>query len=73
MLEFGERSDLPLRIGAANTLSEATNVVAPLVGGLLASLYSFPAVFACAIGFKVLNALLVLFWLREPRTAAISR
>jgi hypothetical protein len=35
--------------------------------------YSFPAVFACAIGFKVLNALLVLFWLREPRTAAISR
>ena len=73
VLEFGERSDLPLRIGAANTLSEATNVVAPLVGGLLASLYSFPAVFACAIGFKVLNALLVLFRLREPRTAPISR
>jgi MFS family permease len=73
VLEFGERSDLPLRIGAANTLSEATNVIAPLIGGLLASLYSFPAVFACAIGFKVLNALLVQFWLREPRTAAISR
>jgi len=73
VLEFGKREDLPLRIGAANSLTEATNVVAPLMGGLLASVYSFPAVFACGIAFKLLAGLLVLLRLREPRTAGISR
>ena len=73
VLEFGKREDLPLRIGAANSLTEATNVVAPLLGGLLASFYSFPAVFALGIAFKLLAGLLVLLRLREPRTAGISR
>jgi MFS family permease len=72
VLEFGKREDLPLRIGAANSLTEASNVIAPLAGGLIATLYSFPAVFACGIAFKLLAALLVLLRLREPRTAAIS-
>jgi len=73
VLEFGKREDLPLRIGAANSLTEATNVIAPLLGGLLASVYSFPAVFACGIAFKLLAGLLVLLRLREPRTAALTR
>lgn len=73
VLEFGRREDLPLRIGAANSLTEATNVVAPLAGGLLATLFSFPAVFACGIAFKLLAGALVLARLREPRTARISR
>lgn len=71
VLEFGKREDLPLRIGAANSLTEATNVIAPLAGGLLATLYSFPAVFACGIAFKLLAGLLVLLRLREPRTAQL--
>ncbi|HTO71000.1 MAG TPA: MFS transporter [Myxococcota bacterium] len=67
VLEFGSREDLPLRIGAANATTEATGVIAPLAGGLLATWWSFGAVFACAIAFKALAALVVQLRLADPR------
>ncbi len=69
VLEFGRREDLPLRIGAANSTTEAMGVLAPLAGGVIATAWSFRAVFACAIAFKLAAALLVQLRLREPRTA----
>jgi MFS family permease len=69
VLEFGRREDLPLRIGAANATTEAMGVVAPLAGGLIATWFSFGAVFACAIAFKLAAALLVQLRLREPRAS----
>jgi MFS family permease len=71
VLEFGKREDLPLRIGAANTTSEAMGVIAPLAGGLIATWVSFQAVFACAIAFKLAAALLVQLRLREPRNSPL--
>jgi MFS family permease len=67
VLEFGKREDLPLRIGAANSTTEAMGVIAPLAGGVIATGYSFRAVFACAIAFKLVAALVVQLRLREPR------
>src|SRR5262245_2066520 len=67
VLEFGRREDLPLRIGAANSTTEAVGVIAPLAGGVIAARYSFAAVFACAIAFKIAAAVLVQLRLREPR------
>ncbi len=67
VLEFGRREDLPLRIGAANSTTEAMGVIAPLAGGVIAARYSFAAVFACAIAFKIAAAVLVQLRLREPR------
>ncbi|MFI5317101.1 MAG: MFS transporter [Myxococcota bacterium] len=72
VLEFGRREDLPLRIGAANSTTEAMGVIAPLAGGLIATWYSFPAVFACAIAFKLAAALLVQLRLLEPRDARVA-
>jgi MFS family permease len=70
VLEFGAREDLPLRIGVLNSATEAMGVVAPLAGGALAALLDFPAVFFCAIAFKLAAALLVALRLREPRGLA---
>jgi hypothetical protein len=44
-------------------------IIAPLAGGVIATAWSFQAVFACAIAFKLAAAALVLLRLREPRTA----
>jgi MFS family permease len=70
VLEFGRREDLPLRIGAANSTTEAMGVIAPLAGGVIAARWSFAAVFAVAIAFKLAAAVVVQLRLREPRTAA---
>jgi MFS family permease len=70
VLEFGRREDLPLRIGAANSTTEAMGVIAPLAGGVIATVWSYQAVFGCAIAFKLAAALLVQLRLEEPRTAA---
>ena len=69
VLEFGKREDLPLRIGASNSTTEAMGVIAPLAGGVIATRWSFAAVFACAIAFKLAAAALVALRLREPRGA----
>jgi MFS family permease len=70
VLEFGAREDLPLRIGVLNSSTEAMGVAAPLAGGALAALSGFPAVFVCAIAFKVVAAGLIWLRLREPRLLA---
>ena len=70
VLEFGAREDLPLRIGVTNSATEAMGVIAPLAGGVLATLLDFPAVFFCAIAFKLAAAALVALKLREPRELA---
>ena len=44
-------------------------VIAPLAGGLIATWFSFSAVFACAIAFKLAAALLVQLRLQEPRAS----
>ncbi len=73
VLEFGRREDLPLRIGAANSTTEAMGVIAPLAGGVIATRYSFAALFALAIAFKLAAAALIQLRLREPREASARR
>jgi MFS family permease len=68
VLEFGNREDLPLRIGLANSSSEAMGVLAPPLGGVLATWVSYPAVFWAAIGFKLVAMWIVIAHLREPRS-----
>jgi MFS family permease len=70
VLEFGSREDLPLRIGVTNSATEAMGVIAPLAGGVLATLLEFPAVFFCAIAFQLAAVAFVALRLREPRELA---
>ena len=73
VLEFGAREDLPLRIGVLNASTEAMGVVAPLAGGVLATLLDFPAVFFCAIAFKLAAAALVVLALGSLHLAGAVR
>lgn len=69
-LEFGARNDLPMRIAVANTVSEIAGTLGPLLGGLLAALLGYHAVFIASIGFLTGGGLLLLLRVPEPRYAA---
>ena len=67
VLEFGSRANLPMRIAVANSASELMNVVGPLLGGLLAAVFSYQAAIGVAVAFKVLAFGVTAFWVDEPR------
>ncbi len=68
ILEFCAPEDRPTYIGLTNTLLAPTLVLAPLFGGWLATLTGgFSLLFLAAAFCAGLGALLLLFWVREPR------
>ena len=67
VLEFGSRRDLPMRIAVATTAAEGVGVVAPLLGGLLRTLFGYGAVFWTGIAFQAAAVGWVLLFVREPR------
>lgn len=68
-LEFGHRNDLPMRIAIANTASELAGTVGPLLGGVLAHVFGYPALFLVSVAFLLAGALMVAIWVPEPRRA----
>jgi MFS family permease len=68
-LEFGRRDDLPMRIALANSASELAGSIGPLLGGVLAAMLGYAAVFHASILFLVLGGAMVLVLVPEPRHA----
>ena len=66
-LEFGDRDNLPVRIAIANTASEVAGTIGPLLGGVLAAMLGFEAVFAASITFLVIGGIVVRIYVPEPR------
>jgi MFS family permease len=66
-LEFGDRDNLPVRIAIANTASEVAGTIGPLLGGLLAALLGYEAVFAASIVFLIVGGTVVRVYVPEPR------
>jgi MFS family permease len=66
-LEFGSRTDLPVRIAIANTASELAGTVGPLLGGALAAIAGYQAVFLVSIIFLVAGGAVVARYVPEPR------
>ena len=66
-LEFGTRHDLPVRIAIANTASELAGTIGPLLGGVLAALAGYQAVFMASILFLVVGGAVVARYVPEPR------
>jgi len=73
VLEFGDREDLPMRIAVANSASELVGALGPMLGGLLAYLWSYYVVFWVAIGFQVLSLLFVVLFVQDPRRVRRTR
>lgn len=70
VLEFGAREGLPVRIAVANATSELAGVVGPLLAGVLATVFSFAAVFWTAIGFQVAALIGIALFVPDPRYAS---
>lgn len=72
-LEFGERTELPVRIAVANSTSEIAGAIGPLLGGLIAALLGYPALFICAVAFLVIGGWQIARFVPDPRFADRSR
>jgi MFS family permease len=72
ILEFCEPADRPTYIGLTNTLLALPVVLAPLVGGFLATLIGFPGLMITATIVAACGTLLLAFWVAEPRHIAIT-
>jgi MFS family permease len=67
VLEFGAREDLPMRIAVANSSSELVGGIGPVLGGVLALIWTYTVVFWVAIAFKLAAVLIVTLLVEEPR------
>jgi MFS family permease len=68
ILEFCTPEDRPTYIGLTNTLL-APGMLAPVLGGWLATWAGYPGLFGIAIAFSLLGGLVLAIWVREPREA----
>lgn len=66
-LEFGDREDLPVRIALTNMASEVAGTIGPLLGGLLATLWNYEAVFITSVVFLTIGGIVVRIYVPEPR------
>jgi len=69
ILEFGDRDDLPMRIGLSTTAEGLTATLGPLIGGKLADAFGYSFVFGTSIGL-LFAALAALALIRDPRGRA---
>jgi MFS family permease len=67
VFEFGHRDDMAMRLALSNTAESAMACVGPLLGGLLAQSFSYPATFGTAIACESIALVLLLTLVREPR------
>jgi MFS family permease len=66
ILEFCAPEDRPTYIGLTNTLL-APATLAPILGGALATWFSYRGMFVVAAIFSVAGSLLLALWVKEPR------
>ena len=67
ILEFCAPEDRPTYIGMTNTLLAPVLILAPLVGGTLATIFGFSTLFVVAALVAATGALLLTLWVQEPR------
>ncbi|WP_245620104.1 MFS transporter [Phenylobacterium immobile] len=67
VLEFGSREDTPMRLAITGTAEQVSAAAGPLIGGLIAAVVGYHAVFQVSIAFLVLSLILVIVRVKEPR------
>ncbi len=72
VLEFCAPEERPTYIGLTNSLLAPLAIAAPLIGGVLAMLGGYRAMFVVAAVCAALAALLMVIWVREPRREATA-
>ncbi len=69
VLEFGSDADRPTYIGLTNTLLAPMRTLAPIIGGVLATMAGYHSMFGVAIAIGTVGGLMMLLWVRDPRYA----
>jgi len=67
-LEYGKEAERPTYIGMANTLIAPANILAPFLGGWLASSFGYPAAFLCSALGGLAAAGIFHFLVHDPKT-----
>jgi MFS family permease len=67
ILEFAAPEDRPTYIGLTNTLLALPIVLAPILGGWLATVAGFPVLLGAAAVLAATGSALLAFWVHEPR------
>ena len=65
--EFGSEETRPTYIGLSNTLVAPATILAPVVGGWIADVFSFQVTFMASAVGGVIIAILLLWLVRDPR------
>jgi MFS family permease len=69
IMEFGAPQDRPTYIGLSNTLLAPGRSLAPIIGGILATVVGYGGMFAVAMVLAGAGGLLLALWVRDPRHA----
>ena len=67
VLEFGERTDVAMRLALSTTVESAIASIGPLIGGLVATTLGYRALFGGAAAMLLASFLVTLLMVREPR------
>ncbi|MFO7634616.1 MAG: MFS transporter, partial [Caldilinea sp.] len=73
ILEFAAPEDRPTYIGLTNTLLAPTIIVAPILGGWLATVAGFPTLLGVAAAIAATGGLMLALWVHEPRRQPLPR
>ena len=72
-LEFGAPHEKPTYVGMSNSLVAPATIVAPLIGGVLADMFSYSVTFYVSIFFGILTLFFLILLVRDPVSTAGSR
>lgn len=67
VMEFGSEADRPAYIGLSNTLVAPANILAPFLGGWLASVSGYPLTFIVSATGALVSTILLHFYVQDPR------
>ncbi|HXF63736.1 MAG TPA: MFS transporter [Caldilineaceae bacterium] len=71
ILEFCAPEDRPTYIGLTNTLLAPILILAPVLGGWLATVAGYTPLLITSTTIAAIGGLLLVFWVHEPRTAPL--
>jgi MFS family permease len=73
VFEFGHRDDMAMRLALSNTAESAMACVGPLLGGVIAQNFGYPAAFSGAIACEAIALGVLLTLVQEPRGRHLRR
>ena len=72
VLEFGRTEDIPIRLAASSTAVNFVGTIGPLLGGAIAALWSYHALFVTCIVLQSIALAIIVVWVPEPRLASLA-